>query len=219
MGIRRNIIKLRKQYNLTQEELAKIADVSRGAVSQWEGGFSEPRMGSIQRIADHFGIRKSDLIEDDGIFSSDVENLPPGALRPRASEYATLPLLGRVHAGDAQEPDVFEDVIELPKSVADRHPSGYFLEVEGHCMNKVYPEGCYILIDKTVEPKNGSIAVVSIDGADFVMRRLYQGANTMILSPESWDDSYEDIVMNMADEHTVEFSGTVVWFQASKEME
>lgn len=64
MGIRENIIKLRKQHELTQEELAKIAGVSRGAVSQWEGGFSEPRMGAIQRIADHFQIKKSDLIED-----------------------------------------------------------------------------------------------------------------------------------------------------------
>ena len=64
MGIRENIINLRKRYGLTQDELAKIAGVSRGAVSQWEGGFSEPRMGAVQRIADHFGIKKSDLIED-----------------------------------------------------------------------------------------------------------------------------------------------------------
>lgn len=64
MGIRENIIKLRKQHGLTQEELAKIAGVSRGAVSQWEGGFSEPRMGAIQRMADYFKVKKSDLIED-----------------------------------------------------------------------------------------------------------------------------------------------------------
>lgn len=47
MGIRENIIELRKRERITQEELAKIANVSRGAVSQWEGGFSEPRMGAI----------------------------------------------------------------------------------------------------------------------------------------------------------------------------
>ena len=69
MGIQQNIIKLRKRYDLTQDELAKIAGVSRGAVSQWEGGFSEPRMGAIQRIADHFDLKKSDIIEDDGLSS------------------------------------------------------------------------------------------------------------------------------------------------------
>lgn len=49
MAIRENIIKLRDKYQITQEQLADIAGVSRGAVSQWEGGFSEPRMGAIQK--------------------------------------------------------------------------------------------------------------------------------------------------------------------------
>ena len=56
MGIRENIVLLRKHFGVTQEELAKIAGVTRGAVSQWEGGFSEPRMGAIQKMADHFAI-------------------------------------------------------------------------------------------------------------------------------------------------------------------
>ena len=75
MGIRENIINLRKQNNLTQDELAKIAGVSRGAVSQWEGGFSEPRMGAVQKMADHFGIKKSDLIEDSPTPDPDFDHL------------------------------------------------------------------------------------------------------------------------------------------------
>ena len=50
MTIRENIIKLRGIYDITQADLAEIAGVSRGAVSQWEGGFSEPRMDRIERI-------------------------------------------------------------------------------------------------------------------------------------------------------------------------
>ena len=86
-------------------------------------------------------------------------------------------------------------------------------------MDNVYPEGCYILIDPEQRPSNGSIAVVSIDGADYVMRRLYRGANTLILSPDSHNADYEDMVFGAATEHTVKFHGTVVWFQSSKEME
>jgi repressor LexA len=132
---------------------------------------------------------------------------------------AYAPLLGRVHAGDAQEPDILDERIPLPAEVYDAHPSSYFLQVEGNCMSRVYPEGCHILIDPEQEPQNGSIAVVSIDGADYVMRRLYRGATTLVLSPDSWDDGFEDIVIKDTDEHTVEFHGTVVWFQSSKEME
>lgn len=224
MGVSENIIKLRKLYGLTQDELAKIAGVTRGAVSQWEGGFSEPRMGSVQRMADHFGIYKSNIIEDGGMDSVDPVSrsafpvFPAGAKMPKPST-AYAPLLGRVHAGDAQEPDVLDEHVPVPEDVISAHPHGYFLQVEGQCMSKVYPEGCYILIDPDHEPTNGSIAVVSIDGSDYVMRRLYRGATTLVLSPDSWDKGYEDIVIRSDDDRSVEFHGTVVWFQSSCEME
>lgn len=64
MSISENIKNLRLKYNLSQKELAMIAGVTDKAVSTWEKGTKEPRMGTIQKIADHFGIRKSDLIED-----------------------------------------------------------------------------------------------------------------------------------------------------------
>ena len=102
MGIRENIVDLRKRYELTQDELAKIAGVSRGAVSQWEGGFSEPRMGAIQRIADHFGIKKSDIIEDtptpDPGFDRLARNYRSMAPEGRAALVATSDALARQFA-------------------------------------------------------------------------------------------------------------------------
>lgn len=67
MGVKENIIRLRKLTGVTQEELGKIAGVSRSAVSLWEIGDSEPRMGSVQSIADYFHIRKANIIEDGGM--------------------------------------------------------------------------------------------------------------------------------------------------------
>ena len=52
---------------MSQEEFGEIAGVSRGAVSQYESGFSEPRMGVIQSYSDYFGIPKSWIIEDGGM--------------------------------------------------------------------------------------------------------------------------------------------------------
>ena len=65
MGIGSNIKELREKHGLTQQELADIAGVSNKAVSAWETGLKEPRMGAIEKIAAHFGIRKSSLIEDE----------------------------------------------------------------------------------------------------------------------------------------------------------
>jgi len=70
MGIKENILKLRQQYDLTQKELGDIAGVSDKAVSSWESGEREPRMGALQKIADHFSIKKSDIIEDDGFIAT-----------------------------------------------------------------------------------------------------------------------------------------------------
>lgn len=67
MGISENIKLLREQYGLSQKELGQIAGVSDKAVSTWEQGIKEPRMGAIQKIADHFGIQKSNIIEDNGL--------------------------------------------------------------------------------------------------------------------------------------------------------
>ncbi|MDY2991746.1 MAG: helix-turn-helix transcriptional regulator [Hornefia butyriciproducens] len=60
-----NIKRLRERYHLTQSELGKIAGVSDKAVSTWENGIADPRMGAIQRLADHFGISKADLVDDE----------------------------------------------------------------------------------------------------------------------------------------------------------
>ena len=224
MTIRENIIKLREIYGITQLELSKIAGVSRGAVSQWEGGFSEPRMGAIQMIADHFGIMKSNIIEDGGMDLIDPvtgrprRSMPRGAVVPSESHRATAPLLGRVHAGEPVDPDVVSDVVELPDCVARAHPSAFFLQVEGDCMDRVYPEGCFILVDPDLEPSNGSIAAVSLDGHEAVMRRILRTSSTMVLSPDSCNPEHGDIILTGEDCSTVELIGTVVWFQARREM-
>lgn len=83
MGISENIKLLREQYGLSQKELGQIAGVSDKAVSTWEQGIKEPRMGAIQKIADHFGIQKSNIIEDNGLQSQSVPLTPPTKKVPK----------------------------------------------------------------------------------------------------------------------------------------
>ena len=212
MGLAENIRKFRTDADLTQAKLADLVGVTRATVTQWETGWSQPRMGAVEKLSEVLGVSMSELVDD-----SNIKRVP-GAITPTEPRKAYLPLLGKVHAGDAQEPQVFDERISLPYEVWERHRGGYFLQVEGQYMSKIYPEGSYILIDPMQRPTNGSIAVVSIDGADYVMRRLYKGSSVLVLSPDSWEAGYEDIVI-AGDDHTVEFVGSVVWFQASGELE
>lgn len=216
MSIRQNIIKLRQQYNITQEELAKIAGVSRGAVSQWEGGFSEPRMGAIQKIADYFNILKSNLIEDDGM------NFSKTTLTklPISGSTATLPLrtLGKVHAGVMDDDNMCDnEEIQVPERVVLAYPDAFLLRVEGNCMDRVIPEGSHVVVVPHKEPTNGSIVVIHDDAYEAIMRRYYKGSSALMLSPDSYEEEYQDIIVHDGQEITL--IGVVVWWQASEMME
>lgn len=211
-SIKDNIKRLRENAGLSQEELGDKIGKTRSAVSQYESGKIVPRMGVIEDLAAIFHVQKSEIL-------GDQPKVIPGAIFPASSPRATAPLLGRVHAGEAQEPEILEEEIELPQNIRRVHPNAYFLQVEGDCMDRVYPEGCYILVDPDKEPSNGSIAAVMIDGNDAVMRRLLRTPSTIVLSPESTNPEHKDLVITASDDHSVELIGTVVWFQASKEME
>lgn len=217
MAIRENIIKLREMSHITQEQLAEIAGVSRGAVSQWEGGFSEPRMGAIQRMADYFKISKSNLIEDDGM-NTFYRTSIPGSMKITSNGEAYLPFvsLGKVHAGTLTDEEVIEKTVNVPSDIAKNHPNALVLEVEGSCMNKVIPEGAHILIDPEVYPSNGSIVVVETEDYRAILRRWYRGNKSLMLTADSYEE-FEDLIFT-SNEQSIKVVGVVVWYQASSEM-
>lgn len=48
----------------TQKEIADAVGVSAPTLNEWASGKKFPRIDKIQRLADYFGVLKSDLIED-----------------------------------------------------------------------------------------------------------------------------------------------------------
>ena len=59
-----NLKKYMELSGETQKELAAIAGVTEATFSEYMNSKTYPRIDKIQKIADHFGILKSDLIED-----------------------------------------------------------------------------------------------------------------------------------------------------------
>lgn len=62
-----NIKQLLKLTGATHQQLANIAGVDRSAVSHWKSGKTEPRMGHLQRIANHYGITTANLANPNGM--------------------------------------------------------------------------------------------------------------------------------------------------------
>lgn len=59
------LIKLRKQAGLSQEQLAEKLDVTRQAISKWEGSISYPDIFNILKISQLFGVTSDFLLNDD----------------------------------------------------------------------------------------------------------------------------------------------------------
>lgn len=219
----RNVRAMREHQNMTQSQLADALGVTATTVWRWDNGLSNaPKQQEVIDGLKHvFNVSETDLFGfQDGYYAKlhGLTDRPKGAMAPAEAKPAYAPLLGRVHAGTAIEPDIIESKIPIPHPILERHPSGYFLEVEGTCMNNIYTEESLVFVDPDREPQDGSIAVVSIYGADHIMRRLKRGAKTLILSPDSTDEQWDDIIIK-GDEHTVAFVGTVVWHQSRKELD
>ncbi len=100
MSIADNIKRLRLDHGLSQAEFGAIAGVTDKAVSTWETGAKEPRMGAIQKLADHFHISKSEIIDD--------------APSDDAIKFA---LFGDVNVDDA----VFEEVKRFARFAQEQH--------------------------------------------------------------------------------------------------
>lgn len=63
MSLGKQITKYRKQYNLTQEKLADILNVSRQTIARWEGDMSVPDITKINKMCELFNVSIDELLE------------------------------------------------------------------------------------------------------------------------------------------------------------
>lgn len=79
----KNLNKYLSLFNKTQKEVADAIDVSPQTFNTWCQGIALPRMGKVQRLADYFGVGKTDLIDE----KSNTDN-PPYYLNDETREIA-----------------------------------------------------------------------------------------------------------------------------------
>ena len=60
-----NLKRYMNLFNLNQADVANLCGVTQQSVSLWLNGERLPRMGKVQKLADYFGILKTELLEDD----------------------------------------------------------------------------------------------------------------------------------------------------------
>lgn len=74
MILAEKIMQLRRQNGWSQEELANRLEVSRQAVSKWEGGASIPELDKVLKMSELFGVTTDYLLKDE---LEQPDNAPP----------------------------------------------------------------------------------------------------------------------------------------------
>lgn len=208
MSLSLNIKKLRESRNLSQAELGKIVGASDKAVSTWENGKREPRMGAIQKLANYFDIKMSDLIDNDNIITT---NFPSNALPlPKMKQ---IPLYDGIACGEpirAEQNTI--DMINCPTTIN----ADFSLVCHGDSMiNARIFNGDVVLIHSQPTVENGEIAAVEIEDEhdseySATLKRFYSDGKSIRLHAEN--PTIPDRYFTGEDMNKVHIAGKAVYF-------
>lgn len=180
MSFSNNIRFLRKQRNLTQEELAEMVGYkSFTTIQKWETGDSEPNMRVLRQLADIFHLSISELVETDLESKATSRPLPSNIILPSAHK---LPIMGTICAGDGV---VCEDDYQGTFIVDIDVKADYCLKVHGDSMigANIY-DGDIVFISKSYDFVQDQIyAIERLDYNEASLKRVTQDGDTLILNP------------------------------------
>lgn len=151
-----NLKKYMNMIGVNQNDIAKITGVSQQSVSNWINRKQIPRMGIIERLADYFGILKSDLLEDKDDVSNGIK----------------IPILGTVIAGIPVT--AVEDIIgyeEISEKMA-RCGDYFALEIKGDSMEPKMSKGDIVIVKQQNTVENGQIAIVLVNGDEATVKKV-----------------------------------------------
>lgn len=190
----------RKKLGLTQEELGNYVGVQKSAIAKYENGRIENlKRTTIEKLSELFGILPSELL---GI--SATNNIMTNKTN----------VIGVVPAGTPLE--AIEDIIgeiEYPSRFANKQV--FALQIKGDSMNKVLPDGCIGLFEKTSTLENGEIGAIMVNGDDATVKKFYRLTDSYVLEPVSFNPEQHPLIIKDGTD-PVSVIGKLIWY-CSKE--
>ncbi|MGB9866577.1 MAG: LexA family protein [Bacillota bacterium] len=198
MTFNKRLTELRKSKNLSQDGLARLLGVSRGAVSMWEIGQRVPDRAMLGRIADLFGVSVDYLLERTGD-PRPVDDILRriGAIPAEEMDQVMLPVYGTIRAGDPLP--AYQDL--LGYEPAPRGAGDFFLRVQGDSMDAAnVPPGSLVLVKKQDWLNPNDIGVFFVRDEDGATIKRYLPQNGLIiLVPESKNSQHKPRVYREED--------------------
>ena len=172
-----NINKLIKEKNVSQVDIHNHTKIPRSTLTGYVKGTSTPNPGNVQKLADFFNVKKSDI---DPRFKPMPNNVIP------ILNSIKIPILGEIACG---KPILIEENIDgYIEEFADNLPSGelFYLKTKGDSMMPTIPENSYVMIRKQPDVEEGEIAAVVINGDnEATLKRVKRQNGLTMLIPDN----------------------------------
>lgn len=167
------IKQLRKELNLTQEDIGNALGIQKAAIQKYE-------KGTVKNIKRENLIKLAKLLHTTPEYILGWE-LPDNMYPATTEDFVNIPVLARVSAGMGCFADSVnnEAIAYEPTSAASvkGEESYVYLKVEGDSMYPIFLEGDLVLVRCQTTVDSGSYAVVTINGEDGVIKKIIYGDN------------------------------------------
>ena len=169
----KNILRLRKEKGLTQQELGDQIGLAKTTVSQWESAQKLPHAASIEKIGAFFDVPKSVLFAE-----GNDKYLAYGKM-------LSLPIVGKISCGNGSPTyEEIEDYEPTPESWV-RGGEYFYLRAEGDSMiNARILNGDLVLIRRQEDLENGEIGAIVVN-VKVYLKRIYKDGNAISLHSEN----------------------------------
>lgn len=198
MEIGKSIKAIREKKGLTQKQLAEIAQVTDKAVSLWECGLRDPRMGAIQKIADYFKVPISQIIGEDQThgFAAERNSVPIPIISTLPENLKNIPL-------DSLRGYEFIPVYCLKQG---RHYLCF--RIEDDSMLPVFCKNDIVLVLLYENPGSDTYALLRVDNEPACIKKVMLSQNRIEVVSEN--PYYPRRSFDNYDLSRVEIFGTVV---------
>lgn len=190
----------------TQKDVADAIGVSQQIMNVWARGKAIPRMGKIQRLADYFGVEKSDLIDEkpEGPSIPSYPNIFP-------LQRKRIPLLGEIACG---EPIFCNEGRESYVEAGTDVRADFCLKARGDSMiGARILDGDVVFIQRDVELVSGQIYAVAIDD-EATLKRVYYDEAAQVLQLLSENPKYPPMIYSGERLAHVHVLGKAIAFQS-----
>ncbi|HEY2455228.1 MAG TPA: LexA family transcriptional regulator [Scandinavium sp.] len=176
-GFWERVSKARALNSLTQKELADLVGVSQRQIAAYENVESQPREGTLMKLASALGTTPEWLASGEG------ESRIKARISP-ADTANKIPVISL--------DDVFTHIVtsEKEREVKTLHPTALDLStmafaviMEDESMAPLFPIGSVVIFEPCINPKGGDFVIAFHPERTAIFRQYLKGIDSAVLSP------------------------------------